>query len=195
MNTIVKMMALFATTLFCGCVSYRAPLNSTDLITGDTCCVYGRFAYGDKYGALRLSIILQNLETKEIARIEFQRNAPVVLIPIIPGRYRITGYTIATATAGTMYKSEWRDIPYTPEIASNDFVAKPGTAYYIGDYIGSTKAGGKDISSSTQVGYSIMNFTFSGSIDQCANNYDISTKQLHDIYSMPSAYNYINVCR
>lgn len=173
MKVLIAVILCIISTTFTGCVSYRSPLSPSATLPKDKGCLYGRFAFGHKFGVLRLALVVTDQQSSTKHRIRFNTRSGLSVIDVPPGEYKITHFTLAAMGAGP---GEWRDIYYSPPMFNKSFHVDANHAYYLGDYTGSTYMSGASTVGTT------MTTTYTAVMDDCTDNYEATTKELKDVY-------------
>jgi len=163
-------IALLICVMTAGCMEYRKSIESSAVLNNKMGYIYGRFKFGHKYGALRLSLCVTDTSSGEKYYIRFAKVPTLRVIEVPPGQYKITHW--ALALVGATMPGESSLNPYEPLGFSEPFRVEGGQAYYIGDYVGSTNL----------VSSSIFEVRFGATIDECVDRYEETTKEIKQSY-------------
>lgn len=127
-----RLLGFFIIVTLQGCVSTERVLKSNYQPEKEYAYLYGNLKVENNssyfFLETKIALTLQGLEDGKKTHISFDAKSPLMVVKIKPGGYRLKGFS---------YLDHYNLISGSRNITKDiNFVAKPYTMYYIGDYEG-----------------------------------------------------------
>ena len=166
---------LVAVVMSVGCanLNYRSPVEPSARPNLQKSYLYGRFSLdSDFMNKVRLALQIENSGNGKILSVRLLNGRQVYAVEVEPGTYRLKGFVYALLGAVMEFETTKIQLPAKPSYLTAPFTAEPGKAYYLGDYLGSSR----------RTGFILTPFfvstTFRGGIVGVGQNFSGTTSKL-----------------
>jgi len=127
----------------CANLHYGSPVEPSARPNPQRSYLYGRFSLdSDFMNKVRLALQIENTGNGEILSLRLLNEQQVYAVEVEPGTYRLKGFIYALLGAVMEFETTKIQLPAEPAYLTAQFTAEPGKAYYLGDYLGSSRRTG-----------------------------------------------------